>query len=162
MGENCFFCELEKNGKGIIYSDLFFISRLDLFPVSPGHAEIIPRRHVVAFEDLTSIEWAVLQQSIRNVIAVIVNTDLKTAYQDILESPFSDTSAWFCQEAINHPRINTKPDAYNYGLNDGLAAGRTINHLHLHIIPRYSGDMTDPSGGVRYVIPDMGNYKIAR
>jgi len=50
------------------------------------------------------------------------------------------------------------PDAYNLGVNDGEAAGRTIHHLHLHIIPRYIGDVENPRGGVRHIIPDKGNY----
>ncbi len=41
------------------------------------------------------------------------------------------------------------PDGYNIGINDGLAAGQTVMHLHIHLIPRYSGDCTDPRGGVR-------------
>jgi diadenosine tetraphosphate (Ap4A) HIT family hydrolase len=51
------------------------------------------------------------------------------------------------------------PDAWNIGINDGLAAGQTIMHLHIHLIPRYSGDVDDPRGGVRHVIPERGNYK---
>ena len=69
---------------------------------------------------------------------------------------------FFCQEAINHPRINTKPDGYNHGVNDGKAAGRTVDHFHWHVIPRFEGDVKDPRGGVRFVIPEKGNYKIAR
>ena len=45
-----------------------------------------------------------------------------------------------------------KPDGYNLGLNEGRAAGRTIDHLHIHLIPRYSGDVSFPAGGVRNVI----------
>lgn len=51
-----------------------------------------------------------------------------------------------------------KPDAYNVGLNEGKAAGQTIFHLHIHLIPRYFGDVPDPTGGVRNVIPEKGNY----
>lgn len=50
------------------------------------------------------------------------------------------------------------PDGYNIGVNDGRAAGRSIDHCHMHIIPRYIGDVTNPRGGVRHVIPDKGNY----
>lgn len=50
------------------------------------------------------------------------------------------------------------PDGYNVGFNCGIAAGQTIMHLHIHVIPRYSGDMDDPRGGVRHVIPEKGNY----
>lgn len=51
------------------------------------------------------------------------------------------------------------PDGFNIGINNGKAAGQTIPHLHVHLIPRYEGDMDDPRGGVRHVIPEKGNYK---
>ncbi len=51
-----------------------------------------------------------------------------------------------------------RPDGYNVGFNAGAAAGQTIGHLHVHVIPRYAGDMADPRGGVRHVIPERGNY----
>ena len=51
-----------------------------------------------------------------------------------------------------------RPDGYNVGFNAGEAAGQTVMHLHVHVIPRYRGDMDDPRGGVRHVIPSKGNY----
>jgi diadenosine tetraphosphate (Ap4A) HIT family hydrolase len=50
------------------------------------------------------------------------------------------------------------PDGYNIGINCGASAGQTIFHLHVHLIPRYAGDVADPRGGVRHVIPDKANY----
>ena len=50
------------------------------------------------------------------------------------------------------------PDGYNIGFNDGEAAGQTVDQFHLHVIPRYAGDVPDPRGGIRHVIPDRGNY----
>jgi len=50
------------------------------------------------------------------------------------------------------------PAGYNIGINDGLAAGQTVPHLHIHLIPRYPGDREDPRGGVRWVLPDRANY----
>ena len=50
------------------------------------------------------------------------------------------------------------PDGYNIGINDGLAAGQTVMHLHIHLIPRYSGDCTDPRGGVRWIFPEKAVY----
>lgn len=52
-----------------------------------------------------------------------------------------------------------KPDGYNIGTNIRSAAGQTVPHLHIHIIPRYKHDIDDPSGGVRFVIPQKGNYR---
>ena len=50
------------------------------------------------------------------------------------------------------------PDGYNVGVNCGEAAVQTVMHLHVHLIPRYSGDMDDPRGGVRGVIPERRIY----
>jgi len=50
------------------------------------------------------------------------------------------------------------PDGFNIGINVGEAAGQTVFHLHVHLIPRYSGDVPDPRGGVRHVIPGKGRY----
>lgn len=50
------------------------------------------------------------------------------------------------------------PDGYNLGVNDGEAAGQTVPHLHIHLIPRYEGDSADPRGGVRWVLPDKAAY----
>lgn len=51
-----------------------------------------------------------------------------------------------------------EPDGYNIGINVGEAAGQTVPHVHIHIIPRYKGDVPDPRGGVRGVIPDKQKY----
>ncbi len=51
-----------------------------------------------------------------------------------------------------------KPAGYNVGFNAGQAAGQTVMHLHVHVIPRYLGDVTDPRGGVRGVIPTRQGY----
>jgi diadenosine tetraphosphate (Ap4A) HIT family hydrolase len=50
------------------------------------------------------------------------------------------------------------PAAYNIGINDGAAAGQTVLHLHIHLIPRYPLDRDDPRGGVRWVIPEKAKY----
>lgn len=51
-----------------------------------------------------------------------------------------------------------QPDGYNVGMNLGPAAGQTVMHLHLHVIPRFHGDMPDPRGGVRWVLPARADY----
>lgn len=50
------------------------------------------------------------------------------------------------------------PDGFNVGVNDGTAAGQTLMHAHIHVIPRRHGDVADPRGGVRWVIPDTAEY----
>jgi diadenosine tetraphosphate (Ap4A) HIT family hydrolase len=49
-------------------------------------------------------------------------------------------------------------DGVNVGFNSGTAAGQTVEHAHLHVIPRRAGDVPDPRGGVRHVIPDRADY----
>jgi diadenosine tetraphosphate (Ap4A) HIT family hydrolase len=51
-----------------------------------------------------------------------------------------------------------KPDGYNIGINDGPAAGQTVPHLHIHLIPRRTGDVADARGGVRWIIPEKAAY----
>lgn len=55
-----------------------------------------------------------------------------------------------------------QPDGYNIGINDGEAAGQTVGHLHLHLIPRYQGDRADPRGGIRWIIPEKADYWTGR
>lgn len=50
------------------------------------------------------------------------------------------------------------PAGYNVGINDGAAAGQTVPHLHIHLIPRFPGDLPDPRGGVRWVMPSKARY----
>jgi diadenosine tetraphosphate (Ap4A) HIT family hydrolase len=98
----------------------------DGYPVSPGHALIIPFRVVSDWSAASAPERAALIALVDEVIALL--------------------------ERERHP------DGFNVGFNIGEAAGQTVPHLHVHVIPRYSGDMDDPTGGVRHVIPDKANY----
>lgn len=50
------------------------------------------------------------------------------------------------------------PAGYNIGINDGPAAGQTVLHLHLHLIPRHTGDRPDPRGGIRWIFPEKAKY----
>ena len=54
---------------------------------------------------------------------------------------------------------NYSPNGYNIGMNCGKSAGQTVFHFHCHVIPRYEGDMDDPSGGIRHCIKDKGYYQ---
>lgn len=98
----------------------------DCFPVTDGHALLVPKRHVATWFDATAEERLELDAAI--LIA-----------RDQILGRF-------------------RPDGFNLGVNIGKAAGQTIFHLHIHLIPRYTGDVPDPTGGVRNVIPSKGNY----
>jgi diadenosine tetraphosphate (Ap4A) HIT family hydrolase len=51
-----------------------------------------------------------------------------------------------------------RPDGYNIGINNGEAAGQTVMHVHLHVIPRYLGDTSEPRGGIRWMLPERAAY----
>lgn len=74
-------------------------------------------------------------------------------------SPEERAAFWELVE-VTRERLDREfqPDGYNIGINVGRAAGQTVMHLHIHVIPRYTGDMEDPRGGVRHVIPEKGKY----
>lgn len=60
-----------------------------------------------------------------------------------------------CREILDE---RYRPDGWNIGVNVGSAAGQTVPHLHIHLIPRYEGDTPNPRGGVRGVIPGKQSY----
>lgn len=55
-------------------------------------------------------------------------------------------------------KVERTPDGFNIGINVGEAAGQTVMHLHIHLIPRYAGDQPDPRGGVRWIFPEKADY----
>jgi len=67
-----------------------------------------------------------------------------------------------CMELITEERKlldeEFNPDGYNIGVNVGAAAGQSVLHVHVHVIPRYKGDVENPQGGVRHVIPGKAHY----
>ena len=73
-----------------------------------------------------------------------------------------DTEYFACFELVRKMRellINEfNPNGFNIGINNGEDAGQTVQHAHIHIIPRYKGDVPKPMGGVRNIIPDKGDY----
>jgi len=56
-------------------------------------------------------------------------------------------------------RLSHAPDGFNLGINEGAAAGQTVFHLHVHVIPRYAGDVPDPRGGIRHAVMGKGNWQ---
>lgn len=100
----------------------------DRFPVSRGHALVIPKRVVATWFEATVEEQRALMALTQEV------------------------------KALLEGRLDPPPDGWNIGINVGAAAGQTVPHLHVHLIPRWHGDVPDPRGGVRHVIPGKGNY----
>jgi diadenosine tetraphosphate (Ap4A) HIT family hydrolase len=64
-------------------------------------------------------------------------------------------TVWQVRQALES---EYNPDGFNIGVNDGAASGQTIEHAHVHVIPRYSGDISDPRGGVRWILPERARY----
>lgn len=121
----CPFCLSEEGREIIIGNDLAYAT-YDKYPVSTGHALIIPKRHCGNYFDLTLEE----QSSCWNLV-----NRIKENITDRLH-----------------------PDGFNIGINIGEASGQTIPHVHIHLIPRYHGDVHEPKGGVRGVIPRRKKY----
>jgi len=124
MSKPCPFCHLAP--ERIIFSNEHAVAFEDAYPVSPGHALAIPRRHVGSWFDLAPEERLAILDLIDRLRARLVETRV--------------------------------PAAFNIGMNDGQAAGQTVPHVHMHLIPRYEGDRPDPRGGVRWIFPDKAVY----
>ena len=83
---------------------------------------------------------------------------------DYFELLFKEQSAcWFMLNAVKNI-INEKyrPTGYNVGININPSGGQTVSHVHIHLIPRYDGDILNPIGGVRNIIPSKGDYLTER
>ena len=124
MSATCPFCTPDPTR--IIFETDGFFGLWDGYPVSPGHALVIPRRHIATWFDASRDEQTALLEGIERV------------RQEILR--------------------RHQPDGFNIGINVDAAAGQTVPHLHVHVIPRRDGDVADPRGGVRWVLPDKARY----
>ncbi|MCB9802944.1 HIT family protein [Candidatus Nomurabacteria bacterium] len=156
MKKNCLFCNKKEDW---IFENRYFYSVFDIHPVSPGHALAIPKRHIVSLLDLTDNEWNELKKSITETINIIGLTNKRELYLEMKEKEITKKSPLFCKKMLIHLGINKKTKDFNIGVNDGRLAGRTIDHLHIQIIPRYKDDVKNPIGGIRTIIPGLGNYK---
>ncbi|GAB6161675.1 HIT family protein [Desulfothermus naphthae] len=160
MNPNCIFCNIENLLKThIIYSGDNLYAIFDSYPVSPGHALIIPKRHIQSIFELNHKELDELIHVLPNVKKSIEQRDLKKLYINFLTNSKDKKAILFYKKMLKRLEKNSKIEGYNIGVNQGKVAGQTINHLHIHIIPRYQKDVPDPIGGVRNVIPELGNYK---
>jgi diadenosine tetraphosphate (Ap4A) HIT family hydrolase len=119
----CLFCRVDDESVNSILdqSDNFYV-RYDNFPATKGHVEIVPKRHIASFFELSSEEICEAYSLMRQT-------------QQYLDSEYA-------------------PNGYTIGVNEGRAAGRTVDHLHIHLIPRDLGDVPDPRGGIRQALPN--------
>lgn len=124
----CPFCQVPP-ARVVAESELCVALR-DIHPVSPGHTLVITRRHARTYFDASADEQAALWQLVGQV-------------KQGLDLGQGGAPA---------------PDGYNVGFNAGPVAGQTVMHVHIHVIPRYQGDVDDPRGGVRGVIPARQKY----
>jgi diadenosine tetraphosphate (Ap4A) HIT family hydrolase len=73
--------------------------------------------------------------------------------------PDERADAWALVDTVRDLLVeHFNPDGFNIGVNANEAAGQTVSHAHIHLIPRYHGDVEDPRGGIRWVIPDKAPY----
>ncbi len=63
------------------------------------------------------------------------------------------------EQRLELVQLDNTITGFNVGFNSGKDAGQTIDHAHVHLIPRRKGDVKDPTGGIRNIFPDKGNYK---
>ena len=112
----------------LVAVDDLFAVVQDKFPISAGHTIIIARRPVARFQELTPAEKARL-----------------LVWIDWTQQHLATT-------------LTPSPGAFNLGLNDRPAAGQTMPQFHFHVIPRYTGDVPDPRGGIRHIIPAKACY----
>lgn len=103
-----------------------FVAQWEPFPVNIGHMKIMPKRHSATIFTFTEEE--------------------EHDFWDIL---------WKVKKYLDESLGSNKPDGYNIGINVGESAGQTIEHLHIHVIPRYKGDIENPRGGVRNIKPAL-------
>jgi diadenosine tetraphosphate (Ap4A) HIT family hydrolase len=75
----------------------------------------------------------------------------------------SDEEYGACFDLVRKSReileLRHKPDGFNVGVNCGVFAGQSVMHAHIHLIPRYRGDVPDPRGGIRNVVPHKAHYE---
>ena len=159
--QNCYFCQVSRGeADPFIFENRSFVGIFDTHPVNPGHALVIPKRHVASIFDLNETEQSDYFAAIKGVRRVVEETTMKDLYQEMLGREYlQDRPKDHIETVLKLPFLGRKPDAYTVGNNDGREAGRSIDHLHVIILPRYKDDVEDPRGGIRNVIPGRANYQ---
>ncbi|MEI6731901.1 MAG: HIT domain-containing protein [archaeon] len=167
-GTDCAFCGMAEKPKRWAGATSEFYMLFDRFPVNPGHLLLIPKRHVVRLEELRDSERTDLFEAICESPKIIVATDLKKLYEGYLLTASEalqgrpdkiKSSLWYCRQVLAQlARGVTRSEDRNHFVNDGRLAGRTVDHFHWHVVPRYEGDVLNPAGGGRSLIPGRQFY----
>lgn len=140
--DDCVFCSLLKEDSAVVFyrdpKDLF-VAIWTSMPVFPGHALVMPKRHITNFRAMNETEMARIATVVAEVKTQIEQTDLKQVCENL--AVLSDKSKVLIDQALEFLKTHEQPpDAFNDGINDGEAAGQTIPHLHWHILPRWKHD----------------------
>lgn len=156
----CFFCKTSSKPEFTpLYKSDFFIVHLSDVPISPGHVELFPKRHIPSIAELTLEEQTDLMPTILTVQKLLVSYDLKAFYHKQSIDGEKRYNHYYTKRMLELPFLGAAPTGFNIGINQGISAGQTVMHLHIHIIPRYDGDVLEPEGGIRNYLNDLGNYK---
>jgi diadenosine tetraphosphate (Ap4A) HIT family hydrolase len=109
---------------------------------------IVENEHALAFLDLFPVSAG---HSL-----VIPKIHIESVFE--LPSPIYVACFTLARDLKNILQKKHNPDGFNVGINCGVHAGQTVMHAHIHVMPRYQGDIRDPRGGVRHIIPGKGIY----
>ena len=158
---HCYFCKVTRGeADPFIFENRSFVGIFDINPVNPGHALVIPKRHVASIFSLNETEQSDYFDALHGIKEVVEATDMMDLYQKMLyRDDIKDRPKDHIEAVLQLPFLANKPNAYTIGNNDGREAGRSIDHLHVILLPRYKGDVENPSGGIRNVIPDRAHYQ---
>ena len=154
----CFFCKNYADKERILFENDSFYSRFDDFPVSAGHLLVIAKRHTDSILDLTKKEWEELLAVIKENLDIIEQTDLPKLYKGLLEKTVDSKAIPYLEKALRQADQNKNNEGFNIGVNEKEAAGQSIPHLHIHVIPRFLRDVNNPRGGVRNILDNIRSY----
>lgn len=153
----CFFCEVDS--KDYIADNEQFYAVLDEYPVSPGHALIVPKRHIPDLLHLPPEFGNPMLHLVKEVHGKLSTYALEDFYRSKISSSKDETQKKFCELALRAIANDPNLVDFNVGINNGESAGQTVHHLHAHLMPRFASDDGVKTGGVRHIFPERGNYR---
>ncbi len=126
--KDCLFCKIiaKEIPAEIVYEDASSIAVMDIHPRSPGHAFVVPKKHVATMLDVSDPDMGALFSAVRNAAKLI-------------------------KKAL-------APDGFTIGINHGRAGGQEVDHLHVHIMPRWADD---GGGAVQSAVNAMPQESVA-